>query len=297
MATLLNGTERQFMKVRSFEYGRYHGKGIVGSTRLRVKQLQKYWPDYTEYKYGEKPDVMVYQKVYIQADWRFMEHFEGIQILDICDPDWLEYQNVKETIDCMDGVVVPTESMAEFIRQLTDKPVKVITDRHDLEKLPKFKSHSGKAKNVVWFGYAHNAELLQFVIPVLERKGYSLTVIANENPYVNRWAANKETFQYYFKHFDETTLIEDLREFDICVFPQGNRPKDRFKSNNKTTLAWLAGLPVVTTIEELEEMEDPITRNEQAKLWYNKAINEYDVKLSVQEMKAFIDELSQIRNS
>lgn len=277
--------------IRSFTYGRYHGKGEVGSTRLRVTQLQKYWPEYREYKYGEKADVIVYQKVYIQDDWRFMEHFDGIQILDICDPDWLEYQNVKQTIDCMDGVTVPTETLKDFLQQLTDKPIKVIPDRHDTQNLPKLKPHTGKSKNAVWFGYAHNAELLQFVIPTLERKGYTLTVIANENPYVNRWAKDKETFPYYYKQLDPETLNQDLSEFDICVFPQGNRPRDRFKSNNKTTLAWLAGLPVVTNLEELEQMEDPKERNRLAKECYNKAIKSYDVKLSVKEMKEFIDEL------
>lgn len=282
--------------IRALTYGRYHGKADVGSTRLRVHQLYKYWPEYKEYKYGEYPDVMVFQKVYVQDDWKFIEHFEGIKILDICDPDWMEQQHIKQTVDAVDGITVPTEALKQFLSQLTDHPIKVIPDRHDVENIQSFKEHTGKIKNVVWFGYAHNADLLQHAIPTLERRGYSLTVIANDNTYVNRWAKDKDTFPYYFKKFDEATILSDLQEFDVCIFPIGNRPKDRFKSNNKTTLVWLAGLPVVTDLDGLEKMEDPKERNKQAKACYNEAIKSYDVKLSVQEMKDFIEELKQVKN-
>jgi hypothetical protein len=272
--------------VRAFTYSRYHGKGQVGSTRLRVHQLMKYWPEYKEYKYGEKVDVMIYQKVYMTYDWRFMEHFEGIQILDICDPDWLEFQNVKQTIDQMDGVTCPTEAMAEFLRQLTDKPVKVIPDRHDLELVPSLKKHTGKLKSAVWFGYAQNAELLRMVVPVLEREGISLTVISNDNPYVARWASEK--FDYNFLKFDEETINRDLQAYDICILPQGNRPQDRFKSNNKTIIAQLAGLPVVTDIEGLMAMQTPQARNKEALACYNIGRELYDVKLSVKDMQELI---------
>lgn len=279
------------MKVRALTYSRYHGKGQVGSTRLRVHQLYKYWPEYEEYKYGENPDVMVFQKVYVNADWKFIEHFEGLKILDICDPDWLEMQNVKQTIDAVDGVTVPTEALAEFLRQLSDKPVKVIPDRHDIENIPPPKVHRGKVKKAVWFGYQQNAQVLQYVVPTLERLGIELTVIANDNPYANRYAL-KEDFKYFFKHFDEDTILEDLRGFDVCVLPVGTRARDRFKSNNKTTLAWLAGVPVVKDVDELESTKTGPSRNKQAKECYNKAIEQYDVKLSVQQMKDFINELT-----
>lgn len=273
--------------IRYFDYGRYHGKGTVGSTRLRVKQLEKYWPEYKSYMYGEHVDIMVYQKVYIQYDWRFMENFKGTQILDICDPDWLEFQNVKQTIDCMDGVTVPTETMAEFIRQLTDKPVKVIPDRHDLDLFPTIKKHKGELKSAVWFGYYQNAELLRFVVPTLARLGIALTVVSNDNPYVDRWA----DIEYKFKKFNQDTLHAELQKYDICILPQGDRPQDRFKSNNKTVIAQLCGLPVVTNIEELEATKTATQRNHIAQMEYNKAKELYDVKLSIKEMKEFIHEI------
>lgn len=276
------------MKIRALTYSRYHGKSNVGSTRLRVLQLMQHWPEYQEYTYGEKPDVMVFQKVYMQPDWKFIDHIDCIKILDICDPDWMDQQNVKETADAVDGITVPTEALADFMRQLTDKPVKIIPDRHDLVNIPALKRHANGIKHAAWFGYSHNAELLKQVIPTLEKRGISLTVISNDNPFVDRWGTDLE---YHFKKFNEETLLTDLRQFDICIFPAGNRPRDRFKSNNRTTLGWLAGVPVVPDIETLDIMEDPRARNKEAQACYDKAIKEYDVKLSVADMKSFIEEL------
>lgn len=273
------------MSIRAFTFERYHGKGRVGSTRLRVNQLMKYWPDYQDYKYGENPDVMVWQKVYIQSDWRFIQHFEGIQILDICDPEWMEKQHVVETMEYMNGVVVPTEAMAEFLSQMTDKPIKIIPDRHDLSKIPPPKVHKGKLKSAVWFGYSQNAEVLKDTLPTLQKMGIELTVISDDNPH---WLG-----EHKYLRFDEDTIAQDLQTFDVCILPQGNRPRDRFKSNNKTTLAWLCGLPVVKTAEELANMTDAKSRNEYAKTMSEIARRDYDVRLSVKEMKAFIEELKE----
>jgi hypothetical protein len=270
--------------IRAFTYPRYHGKEAPGSTKLRVKQLQKYWPEYKEYKYGEKPDVMVYQKVYIQDDWRLMENALWKQILDICDPDWLEGASIRETVDYMDGITCPTEAMAGFLRQLTDRPIKVIPDRHDLELFPKPKVHKGKLKSAVWFGYRQNAELLKDTFNTLDRMGIKLTVISNDNPYFQK---TDGTYVEYIR-FDDETIRQNLQQFDVCILPQGTRPQDRFKSNNKTTMAQLCGVPVVSNSEDLDAMQTAEARNAYVEKWYNKTRELYDCKLSVQEMKDFI---------
>ncbi len=83
------------MNVRYITFENYHGKRNVGSTRLRVHNLIKYWLDAAIYKYSEQSDVMIYQKVYETMDYRFPSHFEGTQILDICDPDWYDGAMIK----------------------------------------------------------------------------------------------------------------------------------------------------------------------------------------------------------
>ena len=279
------------MNVRSFTYSRYHGKNDVGSSRLRVHQLQKYWSDYQEYKYGELPDVLVLQKVYMQSDWKWIAKIPCIKILDICDPDWLEGQHIKETVDAVDGITCPTQPMADFLAQLSNKPIKVIPDRHDIANVPPLKTHIKPLKKLVWFGYRQNSDLLRPAISVLERLNLDLTVISNDDPFVHKWATPAWAKNYTFKKFDEETILTGLRKYDACLLPQGNRPQDRFKSNNKTTLAWLAGLPVITDIETIQYLSDATGRNEMANKCCNTAMNKFDVKLSVKEMQEFINEL------
>lgn len=271
----------------------YHGKKGVGSTRLRVHQLIKYWPEAELYRYGTFPEALIFQKVYVSYDFQFPKHFENVKILDICDPDWMDGISIKDTLDAMDGITVPTESLAQFLGQMTNKPIKVIPDRHDIALAPKIKVHKGKIKKAVWFGYSHNAELLRFVVPTLDRLGIELTVISQENPYADRWATEK--FKYVYKKFDEETLYAQLQQADICILPLGDRPRDRFKSNNKTVIAWLAGLPVVNDIEMLEKMQSPEARNTEAKLKRELAEKEYDCIISINELKDFIAELKRAK--
>lgn len=284
--------------IRFFTFEQYHGKRNIGSTKLRVHNLIKYWPEAAIYKYAEQVDVMIYQKVYTTQDYKFQKYFKGIQILDICDPDWFEGALINETVSYMDGVTCPTQEMADFIRQFTDKPIKVIPDRHDQENIKPLKEHTGEAKSVVWYGYKQNAELLTSAIPTIETLGLSLTIISNTDPMLWKWANEPEEYQnkYTFIKYDEATILDDLRRHDIAVLPQGVRPQDRFKSNNRTTRVWLAGVPVATDGDELRALLDPTERNKQAKANYELATKEYNVTKSVEEMKEFIKTLKEARN-
>jgi hypothetical protein len=279
--------------IRFLTFEQFHNKRGVGSTNIRVHSLIKYWPEAGIYKYGECPDVMIFQKVYMTQDYKFHRHFEGIKILDICDPDWMDGMAIKETVDNVDGVSCPTEALAEYIRQMTDKPVKVIPDRHDLVDLPQLKTHKGELKRVVWFGYKQNATLLRFAVPTLERMGLELTVISNEDPMAWRWGDDPDSYEpkYKFKKYDGSTIKSELARYDVCLLPPGNRPEDRFKSDNKTTLAWLCGLPVAQTGDDLRRLMDPCARQEEVDDKYRYAIDNYDCKISVREMQEFIEEL------
>jgi hypothetical protein len=187
----------------------FHNKQNVGSTKIRVKNLIKNWPEASLYKYGEKPEVLIFQKVYAGRDYKFPVTYPGIKILDICDPDWLDGAPIKETVDAMDAVVVPTEPLAEFLRQLTDKPVRVIKDRFDLTEFPPRKVHKGKAKTVVWFGYHHNSAALKLAVQSLERRGLTLKIVADQDPFAWKWAADPTEYQkkYIFTKFTETARL------------------------------------------------------------------------------------------
>lgn len=272
-----------------------HGKKNVGSTNLRVHQMIKYWPEAQEYKFGSKPDVLIFQKVYWNVDYYLPETYKGgLKILDICDPDWLDNMYVKRTIDNMDAVVVPSKGLQDFIQQLTDNPVKLIPDRFDMEFVPKLKKHKGKIKQAVWFGYRHNADVLEGAIRTLERMGIGLTIISDDDPLVWRFAQDSDKYRKNYKYYkyNEESIYTRLQEADICLLPDGIRPKDIFKSNNKTIKAQLAGLPVAKNIDDLERLMSDIERNKEAEYNYKQAKKAYDVKLSVKEYKELIEELS-----
>lgn len=281
------------MKVRFFPWNLYHGKDAPGSTRLRVNNLIDYWPQAEVYKYGEHADVMIYQKVYWQPDWGYMEQFKGVQILDICDPDWLEWAHIRQTIEYMDAITCPTEAMAVFLRQLTDKPVKVILDRHDIKKVPPLKTHRGVAKKLVWFGYSHNAGSLNPAMNYIENNDIEFTVISNKDPSHGFITADpkKIAAKYTFVKYDDATKFKELAKHDILLMPKGFRPVDYYKSDNRISTGWLAGLPIATTAEDIERFKSPEVRSEEARTNYNKARVIYNVIESVNEYRELINEI------
>lgn len=284
--------------IRFFTYSQFHNKDpVVGSTHIRVHQLFKYWPEAGLYKYGENPDVLVFQKVYVAPDYQFPKHFENIKILDICDPDWFSGMNIKETVDAVDAVTVPTKALQKFIAQLTDKPVVRIPDRYDITKIPKKpKLHTSAAKTVVWHGYSHNAELLRPALPLLNELNLNLLVISNDDPLLFRFPDSIAQERYGFLKYDEDKIYEQLRIGDFALLPAGNRPEDRFKSNNKATKAILAGLPVANDRASVERFIDPTERTNWLAENFAKTKANYDVRKSVEQYKELISEIQKRRN-
>lgn len=285
------------LSVRYFSHDRYHGKGQTsGSTFIRMKQLEKYWTNFESYKYGEHPDVLIFQKVYNTPDYRFPEHYPGIKILDICDPDWLDDVGIVDTCRFMDAVTVPTQALKEFISQF-HKNVVVIPDRFDVEILPKPKQHTQPAKTVAWFGYGHNSELLRPAMHVLEELHLNLILISNDDPIPDRWGSRKREEFYTFVKYNEDNFYEELQKADMAVLPDGNRPVDIFKSNNKTIKANLAGLPVAKTADEVKQYMDAKERQ----LWFDNNYGlikeQYDIRESVKEYKDIISRIQEIREN
>lgn len=273
----------------------FHGKDKpVGSDYIRAIQLIKHWPEAGLYKYGENPDVLIFNKVFTLPDYQFPHNFQNIKILDICDPMWLEGYDVVDTCRAMDAITCPTENLAKFLRQFHNNVV-VVPDRFDLSIIPKPKQHAGKAKTVVWFGYSHNAETFKPAMATLEKHGLNLIVISNEEPYIDRWGTRKRDEYYEFIKYNEDTIYEDLHKADFAILPEGFRPQDNFKSNNKTIKANLAGLPVARDLDEVEKYLDGKERQKWLDNNYAKIQEQYDVKQSVKDYKNIISEIRKIR--
>lgn len=277
--------------IRFFTYSQFHGKlEPVGSDYIRAHQLIKHWPEAGLYKYGEFPDCLIFNKVFASQDYQFPKHFENKKILDICDPMWLEGHNIVETCQAMDAVTCPTEALADYIRQFHTNVV-VVPDRFDLDVIPKPKAHKGKAKTVVWFGYAHNSELLKPAIPIIESLGLNLLIVSNDDPIANRWGIRDKKEWYTYKPYNEATIYQDIQTADFAILPDGFRPEDRFKSNNKTIKANLAGLPIAKTREHVELYMSGEARQDWFDTNYAIIAKEYDVKNSVKQMQELIKSL------
>jgi len=263
-------------------FEQFHGRSpnSIGSSRIRGHWLVKYWDKAEIFQQGAKYDVVIFQKVY----WLdYVKIFKGIKILDICDPDYLDTVPVKEIIDNCDAVTTSTEALAEAVRQFTDKPVRCIPDRVDLETHNVQKKHQGRAKKVVWFGYSHNAETLDATISTLKRFGLKLKVISDFRPPYSKADENVK--------FENETFNKEVLDCDIVLLPKDTRPRGRFKSNNKTLIAWALGMPVATNFDELKRFLDPLERQKEVEKRLKEIRKKWDVKKSVEEFKNLIQEI------
>lgn len=287
------------MTIRFITMEQFHNKSATGSGNIRVRNLLKYWPEADLYKYGEKPDVLIFQKVYVSESDAGLYNFPvtykgGIKILDLCDPDWMyPPYRLKATVDGVDALTCSSKAIAQFVQQITDKPVRVIKDRFDLTQFPEKKTHKGEAKDLVWFGYSHNSDVLRGIVFYAKKKGLKLTVVSNDDPQAWQFIGD-ESFRDSYKYIKwSDNAYEMIQRRDIAVLPKGSRPVDRFKSNNRTTVARLLGLPVATSPEDIERLMAAEERNKEVDKWYTKTQKAYDVQVSIEEYKTLIKEISQ----
>lgn len=265
-------------------------KNSVGSSRIRVTWLLNYWPEAEAFKIGPKYDVVIFQKAYFT---RYMKAFDGIKILDICDPDWLEGKPVMETIGFCDAVVTSSKGLYDYLSQVTEKPVLWIDDRVDLNLHTQRKEHVGKAQGVVWFGYNNNFSVVDGTIATLHRLGLKLTVISDMpyHPGSKIHGVDDGWIKANIKNvkFDPEFINEEIiNGGDIVLNPRPETGKFKFKSNNKTIIAWALGMPVALDSNDLGRFLSEEERKKEAELRLKNVEENYDVKISVSQYKELI---------
>lgn len=254
-------------------------KDSVASSRIRGDWLVKYWEEAEIYRPGKKYDILIFQKAY----WREMlAGFKGLKIFDICDPDWLHGRPIVEAINFCDAITCSTELLADELRKMTNKKVKVIPDRLDLDLYKKHKVHKGNIKKAVWFGYSTNFGQLPQIIQTLKRNGIRLMIIAD-----------KELPETDFRKWSLDTFNEDFLENDICILPDNTLydPMFKYKSNNKEITSWALGMPVAKTIYDIRKFMCDFDRNVEAEKRRKEVKEKYDIKFSVKEFKELINNL------
>ncbi len=296
-------------------FEQFNGRRNIGSSRIRGKWLAKYWPEAEELIQGKPYDAVVYQKAY------WVEHarlFKGTKILDLCDRDWTHWgYRVKEMIDEVDAITCSTEALRDAVQHFTSKKVYLVPDRIDLQAHPQRKEHrgNGRAKTVVWFGYSSGFPLLQSSLGALVKYRLNLICIA-DTPFVLPMTVMRPRRDMYKsdegyaeavngKHFVDLknylwsleTVNDDIIRGDIVINPKSEVGRWRYKSNNKTVTAWALGMPVAHGREELERFLDESERVAEAERRIKEVRELYDVRKSVDEMKAVINEVQQAKKN
>lgn len=273
------------MNVSFLTFEQYHGRkiGTIGSSRIRADWLIKYWSEAERFVMGKEYDVVIYQKAY------FIEHakrFKGLKILDLCDPDFLDWRyKVVEMINECDVVTTSTEALRNIVSKFTDKPVIYIPDGMDFEFHREKKKHQGRAKWVVWFGYSTGFEMLKGIEYHLKRNNLGLIVIANEDYKI------KQSYSIPLKNYkwELETINKHTLEGDIIINPQSRKGKWKFKSNNKTLSGWVLGIPVADNPNDLKRFLDEGERIKESEEKLEE-VKKWDVKLNIERLKKIINE-------
>lgn len=275
-------------------------KTEAGSSRIRVRNLLKHDSNLEELKAGVKYDAVVFQKYY----WtEYAEIYDGIKILDVCDPDWLLGDaNIPfvKMLNLVDGITCNTDDTAGYLMRITGKPVVTIKDRHFIEEMGEPKKHKDKSKiSAVWFGYHHNGKILRSYIPLLSKYNIDLTIVSDVfftvcDDSTNEHFKDREHFVKW--EGDISEINKELRKHDFALLPKRRKLQEKYKSNNKETYAILLGLPVAVWGDDIEELLTASQRNEYIKNVYEDTKKEYDSKKSVQELWDFITHIKNGKN-
>lgn len=281
----------------SFE--EFHRRTNIGSTRIRVQWPLNHWPEAELFTTGKRYDVVIFQKAY----WlQYAEAFDGIKILDVCDPHFLTWRRqLKRMMDCCDAVTAPTRPLVDVLRKYTSRPVLCIPDRLDPQAFAgMWKNHAGRgpAKSVAWYGYSHNFAALDSIVHALPEMGIEeLVVVADENQpyYLPAMLVGSLSVRNFTWRPD--TVSRDLLCADIVINPRLTTGRWKYKSDNKTLTAWAIGLPVAHDGEELAAFIPEAARVQETERLRRHVFDEYHVRRSVDEYRRLIEECVRLRDS
>lgn len=274
------------MQVSFLTFERYHGreKGTTGSSQIRARWLVDKWEDAKMWKVGQKFDVLILQKVYWE---QMVNDFKGIKILDLCDPDWLNADvNIVEFSKKVDWITTSTEDLAKFLKPMVKCPITVIPDRLNMDYFTEQREHIERARNVVWFGYYHNATqvLNAPVLQSLKMRGLALTVVSNGD----YEPQNDMGVEITNINWTPENAYMDIKGGDFAINPPSMVRGFRFKSNNKTLISWALGLPVASTADEMDRFLSADKRNEEVKKRMQEIKKDWTVEKSIEQFKDII---------
>jgi len=279
------------MTVGIATFAQQRGEPNAASTRIRVRWPLRYWPEAEEFRVGCSYDVVIFQKAY----WlEYATLFRGPKILDFCDPDFLEDEpRCIAMMNLSDAVTCSSPALTEHAASLTRTPVHTIPDRVDFESIGALrKTHDGPARIAGWYGNSQNFPLLDLAIDWLLQHGLSqLLVIAGRGRPYELPERAKERITLTNVAWKDETAYRDLLNADVILNPRSDEGLWRYKSNNKTVLAWALGLPVAHDAHELGALLTEDERRGEAERRLTEVRGRYDVRQTVEDYQRLIADI------
>ncbi len=278
------------MKIGIATFARDNRRPDAGSTRIRVTWPLRYWPEAEEFEPGRAYDIVIFQKTY----WvHYAQRYAGVKILDLADPDFLFDPRCQLMMDLCDAVTCSSAALASHVAGMTRTPVRLIPDRIDVAAIGEArKTHRGATRTAAWFGYSANYPLLDQAIPdLVDLAVPNLLVMGTPHEPYAPPASTGGRVTVSNRAWSDATIYRDLMTADVVLNPRSADVPWRFKSANKTLLAWALGLPVAHDRTELAGLLSEDARRREGDRRYDEVRAEHDVRRTVADYRALIAEI------
>jgi len=209
-------------------------------------------------------DLVIFQKCYNSKFQEVAKIAKEINpdiklSLDLCDAEWLHREDeLKAMIERMDFVIASTNQIKKWVQKnFPDKICYKIPDGHDLDyygqvhyfqqgnEIKVLPINKVEPMHYIWYGNSGTIASLKAILPTLERitgKGDTLTIIADERA---RGQVESQKIGVKFIIWGVDTVNDHVRQGNIVLNPRLDMPGYAVKSNNKTVMAYILGLPCI----------------------------------------------------
>lgn len=226
-----------------------------GSAMIRCEWVAKYWDGAEVYR-GQNDlggqDLYVFQKAYrterirawIELLAQRRDEGGGLLAFDLCDPDFLDErarERMLRVLPLFDFATATTTALVDWLSQYL--PAYVVPDGVDPDAITHHHAFDPTdTPSVCWIGYERNVGALEPMVQGIQALGVEPMICVIDRP-------------VSFDHW-----LEILTQYDIVLNPRPDTAQYRYKSNNKSLIAWAAGVAVAETVDELRDFLVPWRR-------------------------------------
>ena len=229
----------------------------AGSRLIRCEWVAAYWEGAEVYDGTQSfsdADLVIFQKAYLSDRsrnllrqlhaWRSVSHRPAL-CFDLCDPDFLDdthRERLLKVLPLFDFATASTAPLQDWLGQYL--PAYEVPDGINQAAITARHTDSGSTSpRIVWMGYQGNSGALSAIAGAMVDLGLTGDIVAVEKP---------QPFGAF---------CQQLSEYDILLNPRPDHWVYRYKSNNKTLVAWEIGVAVARDGDELGYLLDPLERS------------------------------------